>query len=64
MLGGMGESDDELIERLKTRDKGFLLRLGLRVGAAFLALVWLFVAAPTGCIGDWAASGFESVTSE
>lgn len=64
MVEHMGQSDDELIEKLNERDKGFLVRLGLRVGVAILALIWLFVAAPTGCVGDWVASGFESVTSE
>ena len=55
--------DDEAPERaLQRRDKGFVLRLVLRLTVVALFVTWLLMSDLGANIGAWAADGFGSLT--
>jgi len=60
----MSDADDADIEGLRRRDRGFVLRLVLRLGVALLLGTWVFLQLTSDGIGNCAARGFQTVTGE
>jgi hypothetical protein len=55
---------DELTADLKRRDRGFILRLLLRLAVLLLLVVWGVNALGENKVGNCVADGFRAVTGE
>ena len=59
-----GPTDEELVEALQRRERGFLLRLALRVAVVILFGVYVSLAFDRQGVGGCAARGFGALTGE